>query len=66
MAKKTEIKAKAQEAPKVKEVPKVQETKKNVLVVDLGASLKKGDTLTDEQYKDLIGAGFTDEKLFGK
>jgi hypothetical protein len=66
MAKTKEIKAKAQEAPKVKEVPKVREQKAKVLVIDLGASLKKGDALTDEQLTDLIGAGFTEEQLFGK
>jgi hypothetical protein len=59
------IEPKVQEAPQVKEVPKVREQKAKVLVIDLGSSLKKGDTLTDEQLNDLVGAGFTEEQLFG-
>lgn len=65
MAKK-QIKPKTQTASPVKEVPKVREQKSQTLVIDLGSSLKKGDVLTKEQYTDLIGAGFTDEQLFGK
>lgn len=41
-------------------------TSKRVLAIDLGATLKKGDELTDEQLANLLGAGFTEERLFGK
>ena len=60
-----EIEPMVQEAPVVKEQPKVREQSDKVLKIRLGSSLKEGDVLTDKQYKDLIGAGFTDEQLFG-
>ena len=53
---------------KTKETIKVEpvvKAKKMILVMDLGGSLKKGDSLNDDQYTQLIGAGFTDEQLFG-
>ena len=42
------------------------QTKKKILTVTLGASLQAGQEISEEIYKDLIGAGFTDERLFGK
>lgn len=39
---------------------------KTPLIIDLGGSLKVGDFLTEEQYNDLIAAGFTKERLFGE
>lgn len=47
------------------EQPKKSSTKK-VLAIDLGSSLKKGDELTEEQLANLLGAGFTEDRLFGR
>lgn len=58
------VEPKVQKASPAKEQPKVREVR--TLSITLGSSLKVGDVLTEEQYKDLIGAGFTDEQLFGK
>lgn len=51
---------------KTKSQEPVSKPRQKVLAITLGASLPAGTIISDEVYTDLIGAGFTDEQLFGK
>ena len=39
---------------------------KRKLIISLGESLPVGATLSNDVLKDLLGAGYTEKRLFGK
>lgn len=65
MAKKTEKKqTEAVVAEEVKATP--SKKSKNVLAITLGGSLQAGTEISEEVLQELLDAGFTKERLFGK